>query len=91
LRDGMGLTIGTEVAADFLYVLTGAHFLHVLGGVIALFALYANSWRRYRQPEDALMLNLDPGKIPGVELVATYWHFIGLLWIYLIIFFNVYT
>ncbi len=85
------LKIGKETAADFLYVISGAHFVHVAGGVIALGALFLMAFVRYRKPEDALMLNLNPDKIPGVELVATYWHFVDLLWLYLFIFFIAYT
>lgn len=82
-----GLFIGREVAADFLYVISGAHFIHVAAGVIALLITVFLALWRYRKPEDALMLNLHPEKIPGVELVATYWHFVDLLWLYLFIFF----
>jgi cytochrome c oxidase subunit 3 len=84
---GRGLPVGTEVAADFLYVISGAHFMHVLGGVVALAAVSALAFTRYRQPEDLLLAALNTDKVPGVELVSIFWHFIGLLWIYLFVFF----
>ena len=79
--------IGDEVAADFLFVISGAHFLHAAGGVIAMGVLFILALRHYRTPEDALMLNLHPEKVPGIELAATYWHFVDALWLYLFIFF----
>lgn len=84
---GEDMRIGKLVAADFLYVISGAHFLHVGGGVIALCIMTVLSFFRFRKPEDALMLNLHPDKVPGVELLSTYWHFVDILWIYLFIFF----
>ena len=84
---GDNMRIGTMVSADFLYVISGAHFLHVGGGVVALLIMAVLAFRRYRTPEDALMLNLNPDKVPGVELLSTYWHFVDFLWIYLFIFF----
>jgi cytochrome c oxidase subunit 3 len=82
-----GLPVGTEVAADFLYVISGAHFLHVAGGLVALAVVALRAWTRYREPEDLLLTSLDHDRVPAVELVATYWHFVDLLWIYLFVFF----
>jgi cytochrome c oxidase subunit 3 len=62
--------------ASFLLVIIGLHAIHVLGGVIALlimyFKIYFSKIRNY-------------SSIP-VEVMATYWHFVDALWIYLLIF-----
>jgi cytochrome c oxidase subunit 3 len=51
--------------------------VHVLGGVVALLTMltrvFVSKTRSYNS-------------VP-VELMATYWHFVDLLWIYLLIFF----
>ena len=65
-------------AASFLLVITGLHMVHVLGGVIALLVIF---FRAY----SARMKNYSP--LP-IELAATYWHFVDVLWIYLFIFYN---
>jgi cytochrome c oxidase subunit 3 len=49
----------------------------VLGGVIALFIIFFRAYRRH-------VRTYDP--VP-IEVVATYWHFVDGLWIYLYIFF----
>jgi Heme/copper-type cytochrome/quinol oxidase, subunit 3 len=64
-------------AAAFLYVIFGLHALHVLGGAAALL------WMLYRA-FSARIRSYNP--VP-VELAATYWHFVDLLWIYLFVFF----
>jgi cytochrome c oxidase subunit 3 len=69
---------GSNASYSFLLAISGLHGLHVLGGVIALVVItiraVSSSVRNY---------NTVP-----LEIVATYWHFVDLLWIYLFIFFN---
>lgn len=65
-------------AASFLLVITGLHMLHVLGGVVAILFIFI---RAYNSREKA-------GASLPVELAATYWHFVDVLWIYLFIFYN---
>lgn len=65
-------------ASSFLFVITGLHMLHVLGGVIALIITF---FRSFWVQED--QINLVP-----TQIVATYWHFVDVLWIYLFIFYQ---
>jgi cytochrome c oxidase subunit 3 len=63
-------------AASFLFVIVSLHLLHVLGGVIALIGVSFGSFSAKNKLNNSL----------PVELVSTYWHFVDILWIYLIIF-----
>jgi len=63
-------------AASFLFVITLLHLLHVLGGILALLGVSWSAFRAKNNPQNSL----------PVELVATYWHFVDILWIYLFIF-----
>ena len=67
--EGYGLT--ANPANAFFYVLTGAHGLHLLGGLIALARTMEKAWRE----PIAARLSLS------VELCATYWHFLLLVWL----------
>jgi cytochrome c oxidase subunit 3 len=62
--------------ASFLLVIIGLHALHVLGGVIGLLIIYLKVYfskiRNY-------------SSVPA-EVISTYWHFVDVLWIYLLIF-----
>lgn len=66
-------------AGQFLYVIFGLHAIHVVGGVIALLIMFikafAGSTKLY-------------SSVP-VEVAAIYWHFVDVLWIYLLLFFIV--
>ncbi len=64
-------------AGQFLYVIFGLHALHVAGGVIALLFIFAKAYAGRVKIYSAV----------PVEVAATYWHFVDLLWIYLLVFF----
>ncbi len=65
-------------AASFLLVITGLHMLHVLGGVIALLVIFARAFNKRVKSYSSV----------PVEMAATYWHFVDILWIYLFVFYN---
>ncbi len=72
----IGITLQANVAYSFLYVIVGLHALHVIGGVIALIVMSLKAFSsRHR----------NYSSVP-VEVMATYWHFVDLLWVYLLIF-----
>jgi len=68
---------GSAGEGQFLYVIFGLHALHVIGGVIALLVLFFKAFFGKVKIYSAV----------PVEVAATYWHFVDLLWIYLVIFF----
>ena len=62
---------------QFLYIIFGLHALHVIGGIVAL---------------TVMLLKQFFGKIisydtSSMEVMSTYWHFVDILWIYLLVFF----
>lgn len=71
------ITLQWNQSASFLFIIVGAHMVHVLIGVIALLIILVRAYRRRVRTYDAV----------PVEVAATYWHFVGGLWIYLYLFF----
>ena len=71
-----GITLQANVSYSFLYVIVGLHAAHVIGGIIALLVLFSKAFSRKTR---------NYNNVP-VELVSTYWHFVDILWIYLLIF-----
>lgn len=67
-----GMYLATNPSSSFFYVLTAAHALHVLGGLGGLIYI------TYKLSKLTLRRN---------TLVATarYWHFMGALWVYLML------
>jgi len=74
LMQGAGNVWAGAPASSFVYLLTGAHALHLAGGLLAL--LYcAYTYCRGRSVE---------GRRITIDVTAWYWHFMGLLWLYLL-------
>jgi cytochrome c oxidase subunit 3 len=73
------ITFKGSGAGQFLYVIFGLHALHVAGGVVALLVLVTK----------AFVGRVKLYSSVPVEIAATYWHFVDLLWIYLLVFFLV--
>jgi len=72
-----GVLLEGSGAGVFLYIIFGLHAIHVLGGIIALLIMYFRAYsKRIR----------NYSSVP-VEVAATYWHFVDVLWIYLFVFF----
>ena len=70
-----GIYIATNPSSSFLYLLTAAHGLHLLGGILALLYLVFR----------ARSIISTPSKRIVVEITAIYWHFMDGLWIYLLV------
>ncbi|MBC5783056.1 cytochrome c oxidase subunit 3 [Ramlibacter sp. USB13] len=71
--DDAGFFVASSAAAAFFYMLTAVHGLHVLGGLVAWLRALLRAWRS----PDAGAIRL------GVELCATYWHYLLAVWVVL--------
>jgi len=69
---------GSNASYSFLLAISGLHGIHVLGGVVALAVTVIR----------ALNSSIKSYSTVPLEIVATYWHFVDALWIYLFIFFT---
>jgi cytochrome c oxidase subunit III len=80
------LYVDSDLATSYVYALSLLHFLHVVGGIpfLVWFAWQANT--RMQEPVSVLIYFSDPDKRLGLVLLARYWHFLDLLWIYLVLF-----
>ncbi|HEX5412109.1 MAG TPA: cytochrome c oxidase subunit 3 [Terriglobia bacterium] len=70
-----GIYLTTNPSSSFLYLLTAAHGVHLLGGILALSYLVL---RRRK-------MVFNPQKRIAVDITAIYWHFMDVLWIYLLV------
>lgn len=68
-----GFHIDSGGASPFVYLLTAAHAVHLAGGILVL--LYAGAIFMLRR-------TIEQRRIV-VEVAAWYWHFMGMLWVYI--------
>lgn len=70
-----GIYLQSHPHSSFFYVLTGVHALHLVAGVVALLYVLVLA-SRYK---------LTPGESSSPLVCATYWHFVGFVWLYLMV------
>jgi cytochrome c oxidase subunit III len=73
-----GIYLNGNPSGSFMYVISGLHAAHVLGGMAALIIaiIYAFNLKHV----------VNQRRINRFELVTSYWHFVGGLWVYLLLF-----
>jgi cytochrome c oxidase subunit 3 len=74
-----GVFLATGPSSAFFYVLTATHAAHVLGGLAAL------AYLRYRVRRATI------APLGTLGAVATYWHFMDGLWLYLLVILTVFV
>ena len=72
-----GIYVSSHPHSSFFYLLTGAHAVHLVGGLLALTFLWLRSRRTALEPVVA------GKKQATADAVTIYWHFMDGLWIYL--------
>jgi cytochrome c oxidase subunit 3 len=72
--EASGFYVATNPSSSFVYLLTGTHGAHLLGGIFALLA--AGATILFRRSAESRVVVLD--------VTAWYWHFMTLLWIYVL-------
>jgi cytochrome c oxidase subunit 3 len=65
-----GIFLATNPSSSFFYVFTGAHGLHLLGGILALLYVQFRATRKVARGT-------------AIEVVSMYWHFMDGLWVFL--------
>ncbi len=66
-------------SGQYLYMLSGVHLAHLFFGMISLIVVVFKAMKRAYSSTEHL----------GLEIAAMYWHFLGILWIYLLVFLQI--
>jgi cytochrome c oxidase subunit 3 len=67
---------GSSVAGSFIYIMVMAHLAHIVAGLIALTVVTFKAVTKKYSKQEML----------GFELGAIFWHFVDVLWIFLLLF-----
>jgi cytochrome c oxidase subunit III len=82
-------TIQSSNSTAYLYVISIVHLLHVLAGLPFLYWFYFKAKKTLVEPVTVMVYFSDPARQLSLRLLTIYWHFVDLLWIYLVLFFAV--
>jgi cytochrome c oxidase subunit III len=63
-------------SGSFVYIISGLHGLHIVGGLVFLIVVFVSIFQ----------LKIHSKNLLRIEMCATYWHFLGVLWLYLFVF-----
>ena len=63
-------------SGSFVYIISGLHGLHIIGGLVFLIIVFVSIFQAKIHSKNTLR----------IEMCATYWHFLGGLWLYLFVF-----
>jgi len=66
----------SNVTMSFIYVIAAVHILHVVAGLLSLLVVIYNHFKQKYSATNML----------GMQLSATFWHFVDILWILLFLF-----
>ena len=75
----IGVELTGNPAGSFIYVISGIHAAHVLGGLAAILVAMIQAF--------SLKYKVTKKRKLRFELTLIYWHFVDFLWIYLLVFF----
>lgn len=82
---GAGVFSGVNTSEGFIYLLTGLHLLHMIGGVLYVSNLFRRAIRN-RSYVDSFVYSVNPPNRLRIKLFTRYWHFTGALWLVVFIF-----
>lgn len=66
----------SNVTMSFVYLIAVVHIFHVVAGLISILVVIYNHFKQ----------KYSADKMLGMELSATFWHFVDILWIFLFLF-----
>ncbi|NKI25573.1 heme-copper oxidase subunit III [Arenibacter sp. 6A1] len=66
----------SSIKMSYVFLIAAVHIVHVVAGMISLLVVLWNTYKNKYSAEETL----------GVEMGATFWHFLDILWVYLILF-----
>ncbi len=78
-----GNFIDGNIGCAFIFVITGLHFLHVVGGLFFLLYLSLKAFDNWNDPIKALVFFSNSYELVRIDIFNSYWHFIDALWIVL--------
>ncbi|UZR95763.1 cytochrome c oxidase subunit 3 [Chondrinema litorale] len=70
-----------EPSGSFIYLISGLHALHVIGGLGFLLRIYLIAYRVTKDPVYSLITFTNPYEKIRLKMFSIYWHFMDLLWL----------
>ncbi|MBX2903585.1 MAG: cytochrome c oxidase subunit 3 [Chitinophagales bacterium] len=83
----IGMPLTGNLSGSFIYLITGLHGFHIVGGLIVTIVFLTGAFRSRRDPIFELKNIANPKRVFNLEMLVTYWHYVDIVWVYLFMFF----
>ena len=80
-----GMSMANNISSAFIYLLSGLHILHIVGGIFILTWAFVESLKNLSYV-DSFVYSVNPPNQLKIKLITIYWHFVDVLWLYLFAF-----
>ncbi|MGE0929540.1 cytochrome c oxidase subunit 3 [Peijinzhouia sedimentorum] len=85
--DLAGIGFVGERSGAYIYVISGLHLVHLVGGLFFLSFLYVKVARKQSDPVASLIYLTTPYEKIRLEMLSIWWHFMDVLWLILFFYF----
>ena len=82
-----GIKFKGLVSGSYLYLISGLHLAHLVGGMLILYVELIMVWQKSKDSVKCLIYFTDPYQKLKLELLRIYWHFMDALWLILFFYF----
>lgn len=83
------ILLSTSTTTAYLYVISFLHLVHVVAGLPFLYVFLRAARKHMVDPVTVLIYFSDADRRLRLRLLTIYWHFLDVLWIYLVLFFGI--
>lgn len=81
-----GILLAGKPDGSFLYIISAVHALHILVGIAILAIISLKIIKEFGEPVNRLLLVTNKSRLQNFSLAILYWHFVDIVWVYLIFF-----
>jgi cytochrome c oxidase subunit III len=79
--------LATSNMRGYVYAISVIHFFHIIVGLPFLVAFVVVAFKRMKEPVSVFVYFSDETKLMKLKLLTLYWHFLDIMWLYLVVFF----
>jgi cytochrome c oxidase subunit 3 len=82
-----GILFEGRTAGVYLYILSGLHLIHMIGGLFFLLMIFIEIVKMSKDPIKSLVGTTNPYHKLKMDLLVTYWHYLDITWVIIFFYF----
>ncbi len=82
-----GILFEGRTGGVYLYILSGLHLIHMIGGIIFLLLIFIEIAKMSKDPIKSLVGTTNPYHKLKMNLLVTYWHYLDITWVLVFFYF----